>query len=173
MRQQQRQVLPIGFYDSKGWCKSIIGHYADDEFSPDTLRFPVEALTIGIGNIINVYGNHPKDVVKLIKQAVNPLYTPEEYKERIYKVIKQAAIKSKDPYVDMVAESLYYMRLLFEKDRNYIKDHFSDEIKRVGRDNETEKLEYLADELSSIVRTHARQVAGMITEHCGMTQPLH
>jgi hypothetical protein len=166
MSQFMAKPLPSGFYNSDGWHKSLINHYADNNFTKDILKFPLEALTVGIENIINVYGDFPEDVAKLLKQAVDPLFSPQEYEEKIYRVIKDDAIKRKDPYIDRVAEGLYFIRLIFEKNHQYLEVYFEDEISKVHGISDQEKLENFANELSMIAKVHARQISNMILQYC-------
>lgn len=168
MRQVQPMVkpLPLNFYRAKGWHNSLINHYTSPDFPKDSLDYPLQALTAGLENIINVYGNFPEDVAKLLRQAVDPLFAPEEYEEKVYRVIKEDAIKRKDPYTDMVAEGLYYIRILFEKKRTFVEECFQNEIAKVKGESDQEKLQNLTEELSMIARVHAKQIANMIAKHC-------
>jgi hypothetical protein len=166
IQQNTPKPLPADFYKSEGWHKSLVNHYANKHFPKEVLDYPLQALAACIENIINVYGDFPEDVAKLLKQAVDPLFAPEEYATKIYKVIKEDAIKRKDPYTDRVAEGLYYIRTIFEKKREYIEEYFANEINSVYGFPDEEKLENLADELSMIAKIHARQVANMIGKFC-------
>ncbi|MCE3233054.1 MAG: hypothetical protein K0R98_1311 [Rickettsiaceae bacterium] len=165
-RQIMAKPLPRDFYKSKGWHESLVKHYSK-QLPQNTLEYPLEALTACLENIINVYGNFPEDVAKLLKQAVDPLFAPEEYHNKIYKVIKQDAIRRKDPYTDRVAEGLYFIRTMFEKKRDYVEEYFHAEIDHVPGETEDEKIARLAEELSMIAKVHARQVVNMISKHCG------
>jgi hypothetical protein len=158
--------LPLNFYRSKGWHTSLINHYTNPDFPKEALDYPLLALTAGLENIINVYGNFPEDVAKLLRQAIDPLFAPEEYESKVYRVIKEDAIKRKDAYTDMVAEGLYYIRIMFEKKRDFIEECFKNEIAAVRGDSHSEKLQKLTDELSMIARIHAKQIANMIAKHC-------
>ncbi len=160
------KTLPHNFYQSKGWHKSLVSHYCGEKVKPETLDYPLEALTVGIENIINVYGNFPEDVAKLLHQAVNAGYGHDEYEEKIYKVIKSSAIKRKDPYIDRVAEGLHYIRLLFEKNKEYIIEYFGNEIEKIEGATPEEKVEKLAEVLSLIAKIHTKQVAFMIMQYC-------
>jgi hypothetical protein len=164
--QAMPRPLPRDFYKSEGWHKSLVKHYANKHFPKEALDYPLQALAACLENIINVYGDFPEDVAKLLKQAVDPLFAPEEYEEKIYRVIKEDAIKRKDPYTDRVAEGLYYIRIVFEKKQEYIEEYFGKEIKSVFGFPDEEKMANLADELSMITKIHARQIANMIIKHC-------
>jgi DNA-directed RNA polymerase subunit F len=166
MKEASEYVIPIGFYDPKKWCDSMVNHYANNDFPKETLQYPIEALTASFANIINVYGNYPKDIKILLSQATNPLFEPEEYVKQIYSVIKEQGKERKDPYVDAVAESLYYIRLLFEQDKDYICQHFEEEIGLVRNCPSEECVKKFSKYLSKIVKTHANQVSNLIEEYC-------
>jgi hypothetical protein len=160
-------ALPHDFYDSNCWRINIIKHYVNNKYSYKILEYPVQALTVSLETIIKVYGNYPEDVMVLLSQTTNPLFTSDEYKDNIYKVIKNDAILNKNPYIDAVAESLYYIRLLFEKNNAYLAEHFTTEILQLRGTTIDEKIQQFADELSMIVKTHTGQVRNMIKEYCG------
>lgn len=166
MKEAYQHGIPIGFYDQKKWCESIVNHYAKEDLPKEALNYPIEALTASFANIINVYGNYPEDIKIFLSQATNPMFSPEEYEEQIYRVIKEHAVKKKDPYVDAVAESLYYIRLLFEQDKEYVYQNFKQEINSLKSLEEQERTEQFAKTLSAIVKIHANQVAKMVGEFC-------
>lgn len=166
MKDACQHVIPVGFYDQKKWHESIVKHYGRKDLPIEALSFPIEALTVSFANIINVYGDYPEDVKIFLSQATNPLFFPEEYVEQIYSVIKEHALKKKDPYIDAVAESLYYIRLVFEQDKEYICQHFKQEIDTLTHLPEQERIEHFSKTLSTIVKTHANQVSKLISEFC-------
>jgi hypothetical protein len=166
MKDACQHVIPVDFYDQKKWHESIVNHYAREDLPKEALSFPIEALTASFANIINVYGNFPEDVQIFLSQATNPMFSPEEYEEKIYRVIKEHAVSKRDPYVDAVAESLYYIRLLFEQDKEYIYQHFKQEIYILNSLEEQERIEKFAKTLSSITKIHANQVAKLVGEFC-------
>jgi hypothetical protein len=169
MKDACKNVIPVGFYDQKKWCDSIVNHYAKEDLPKEALSYPIEALTASFANIINVYGNFPEDIKIFLSQATNPMFSPEEYEEQIYSVIKEHAVRKKDPYIDAVAESLYYIRLLFEQDKEYIYQHFKQEINSLNSFEEQERTEKFAKTLSSIVKIHANQVSKLVSEFCGVS----
>lgn len=166
MKEISEYVIPIGFYNPKKWCDNIVKHYANDDFPEESLQYPIEALTASFANIINVYGNYPKDVKIFLSQATNPLFAPEEYVTQIYSVIKEKATQKKDAYIDAVAESLYYIRLLFEQDKEYVCDHFTQEINIINNCEGDECIEKFTAMLSNITKVHANQVSKLISKYC-------
>ena len=77
-------ALPHDFYDSNCWRINIIKHYVNNKYSYEILEYPVQALTVSLETIIKVYGNYPEDVMVLLSQTTNPLFTSDEYKDNIY-----------------------------------------------------------------------------------------
>ena len=166
MKESVENIIPIGFYDAHKWCDSIVDHYSNSDFSKETLQYPMEALAASMANVINVYGNFPKDVKVLFSQATNPLFESEEYESNIYKAIKEQAIERKDPYIDAVAESLYYIRILFEQDKDYMVEHFEEEIGKIGGCQSEQCVEKFSKYLHKIVKIHTNQICQMIDEYC-------
>ncbi|PIR39598.1 MAG: hypothetical protein COV35_03585 [Alphaproteobacteria bacterium CG11_big_fil_rev_8_21_14_0_20_39_49] len=166
MKESNECIIPIGFYDQHKWCENIVNHYSNADFPKETLQYPIEALTASFANIINVYGNYPNDVKILFSQATNPLFEPHEYVKQIYSVIKEQAMSKKDPYIDAVAESLYYIRILFEQDKDYIIMHFEEEIGKIHNCQGEQCIDKFAKYLHKIVKIHANQICNMVGEYC-------
>ncbi len=161
------KALPEDFYDVPGWFDSLVGFYSEEQkkLERDVLEMPLTVLTAAIGNVIHIYGNFSEDVLKLLEQTVNPLFEPGEYEAKIYKTLKEGAVNEKNPAIDKMAESLMYIRSLFERDKLMLSKYFKDEIQKMTDPAEiTKREEKFSDALRIITKVHVLQVINMIKE---------
>lgn len=164
------QQLPEDFYEAKAWFGSLIEFYSEGKqkkFDRAILEMPLTHLTFAIETIIFAYGNSSHVMVDAFEKVVNPLYAPGEYKEGVYDILKKAAIERRDARLDGYAESLMYIRGMFERDMEFLKIHFNKEISKIpGEEEISVKAGKFSEILSLITRTHIRQVIKMIKESC-------
>jgi len=159
--------IPEDFYDVPGWFESIVGFYADTQkkLEREALELPVTVLTAAIGNVIHIYGNFTGDVIKLFEQTVNPLFEPKEYHEEIYKTLKEGAVNENNPAIERLAESLLFIRNMFDRDKKMITEYFQDEIGKISEPAEVVmKEEKFAAIMSMITKVHVLQIVAMIKE---------
>ena len=159
--------LPEDFYDAPGWFDSLVGFYSKEQkkLERDVLEMPLTVLTAAIGNVIHIYGNFSEDVLRLLEQTVNPLFEPGEYEEKVYKTLKKGAVNENNPAIDKMADSLMYIRSLFERDKIMLSKYFNDEIGKMTDPAEiTQKEEKFAEALRIITKVHVLQVINMIKE---------
>jgi len=153
--------LPENFYNREGWFKSILDFYGEQQklLPKETLRRAVEGVVNSLYNVISINRNWPQDTHNLLKQAVGPLWDPEEYREKIYQSFKRRAVDENEPRLDTIAESLMYLRYLFEQDRAFITQVFADEISKTDGG-----LERFAAALQTIVKTHTNQIIRLLAK---------
>lgn len=159
--------IPEDFYDVPGWFDSLVQFYADEhkKLERDVLEMPLTVLTAAIGNVIHIYGNFTDDVLKLLEQTVNPLFEPGEYKSKVYDTLKVGAVNENNPAIDKMAESLMFIRSLFERDKLMLSKYFNEEIGKITEPGEiTAKEEKFAEALRLITKVHVLQVINMIKE---------
>jgi hypothetical protein len=163
MKQAVNHSLPARFYDARAWLKSLAVHYAQTHhlLPAGALLLPLASLTRAIENTITIYGNFPQPTYQFLKQTINPLFGPNEYYNTIYLKLKELATTENRPNFFILAESLLFMRRLFEKDKEFIADAFSKELDLLDGTPEAQ-LETLAHVLHSIAKVHINQVAKMI-----------
>ena len=155
--------LPERFYDARAWLKSLAIHYAQThELLPaGALMLPLASLTRSIENVIAIYGNFPEPTYQFLKQTINPLFEPNEYHNTIYLKLKELATTENRPNFFILAESLLYMRRLFEKDKEFIADAFRKELDLLEGTPDVQ-CETLATVLCNITKVHVNQVAKMV-----------
>lgn len=153
--------LEQDFYKMKGWRRTIVEFYCDKKnlLPKDALIRPVDNLTEAINNVLIINKNWPQDSYNLFRQAVGPLWDPDEYIEKIYDSFKRRAKDENEPRLDIIAESLFYIRRIFEQDKDYIMKSFSREIKN----NKLDLVDY-SKNLQNIIKTHTNQVIRMLRE---------
>ncbi|MFZ2484836.1 MAG: hypothetical protein WAW81_02770, partial [Minisyncoccia bacterium] len=122
---------------------------------------PLTSLSRAIENIINIYGNFPKTTMQFFKQTINPLFEPNEYYNIIYLKLRKLAEDENRPNFYTLAENLFYIRRLFEKDREFLSDYFRKELELLDG-TEEEQLAKLADVLHGITKVHVNQIVNMI-----------
>ncbi len=150
--------LTQDFYKHKGWIKNLVDFYSEKKVLPrKVLQKPIEILCSNIMDVILINLNWPQDTHSLFKQAVGPLWDPAEYREKIYDSFKKRAIDENEPRLDRIAESLLYIRSLFEQDLGYIEKNLAKEVEMVNGDTKT-----LAVGLQIVTRAHVNQVIKML-----------
>ena len=161
--------IPEDFYNAPGWLETIIDFYGrkQKKLEPELLDLPVSILTASVGNVIYIYGNFTDDVIKLLEQTINPLFQPSEYYEKVYKTLKNGAVDENNPAIDKMAESLLFVRNLFDHDKKIIKEHFRLEVEKIsGPEQYVMKEEKFASILAMITKTHILQVIKLIRATC-------
>tara|TARA_B100001564_G_scaffold356822_1_gene371765 strand:- start:347 stop:838 length:492 start_codon:yes stop_codon:yes gene_type:complete len=155
------EPLPENFYNRDGWLKNIMNFYAVEKklLPEDVLKRAVEGIVNALYNVITINRNWPQDTHNLFKQAVGPLWDPKEYREKIYNSFKTRAKTEDEPRLDIIAESLIYIRYLFEQDKTFLEEIFSEEIQKLDGD-----VDRLALALQTIVKTHTNQVIKMLAK---------
>lgn len=153
--------LPENFYNREGWLKNILDFYADQQklLPRATLQRAVEGIVNSLYNVISINRNWPQDTHNLFKQAVGPLWDPQEYREKIYQSFKRRAKDENEPRLDIIAESLMYLRYLFEQDQAFISQVFADEIATLNGD-----FAKMAQVLQTIVKTHTNQIIKLLAK---------
>lgn len=150
--------FPEGYYDKEGWYESLTSHYGEkqERLPLDVIGSPVYILVAALYDVIEIYGNFPKIVYNALGQTVDPLFEPEEYKTEIYQVLYDTGIEEDRPLLVDYAEGLLDIRNLFQKDEEFYKDYFPEEIEKVG-------YEKFSEVASDITRIHVKQVRKLIS----------
>lgn len=163
------QPLPEDFYEAKAWFGSLIEFYSSGKqkkFERNVLEMPLTHLTVAIETIVGAYGNSSHVMVDAFEKATNPLYEPGEYKEGVYDILHDTAVERKDVRLHRYAESLMFIRNLFEKKEDFLLLYYKDEIAKIQESEEDSKVDRLAVALNEIVKVHIKQVIKMIKEVC-------
>jgi hypothetical protein len=157
--------LPDNFYHADGWLGSILKYYADErQYLPrGVLEGPMALLTESIQYVVDVYGNFPKSTYSFFRQVVNPLWDAGEYEKNVYEALLPPYDNPNDPDLTVIAKKLFDIRRLFEKDEEFYKDKFANEIQQIDQGaSDEEKFEHYAESVKMITKIHVVQVAKMI-----------
>lgn len=156
--------LPENFYVADKWQRSMVKYYCDDlkKLSSEVLSRPLESIAVAIENITYLNGNFPEDTYKLFKQAIGPLWDPEEYRQKVYKTLMDTAKEHDEPRLVTIADSLLFLRTVFEHDELFMERHFRKEIDAMDGPSYEAKRTSFAKNLQNIVRVHVEQVCNMI-----------
>lgn len=156
--------IPSIFYDNNAWHDNIDDYYGDKpKYLPKIiLDSPVRMLTNSITTSINIYGMHTDIMIDCFELTINPLYEPGEYKTLNYNACREAAIRNNDPRFNDLAEALYNIRRLFEKDKGFLPIHFAKEIAQVEGNTDEFKFTHFAEVISKITKIHVHQVVELI-----------
>lgn len=165
----EQQPLPLHFYNAKSWHKSLLGHYTSTHqlLPKAALNLPLASLARAIENVINIYGNFPETTIDFFKQTINSLFDPDEYYEQVYLRLREAAKNENKHVFYILADSLLFIRHTFEKELQFLKEQFSDELYHVPGNSEQEKLTQFARVLHTITKVHVNQVIRLIQGHLG------
>ncbi len=159
--------LPEDFYDVPGWFDSLITFYSEDQkkFEREVLEGPFNLLTTSVGDAIAVYGYSSNIILKALEQLLNPLFVNGEYKERVYRTLKEGAKAENDPRIDNYAESLLRIRNICERDREFLNKHFSSELAQIPGDDPAANFIKFSETLRLITKVHIQQVINMVKDH--------
>jgi hypothetical protein len=167
MKEMETEIpLPLDFYDAEGWQESIVDFYCANQQFPgkEILNAPVAMLTKSIGNAIDIYGDFPDKVINLFNQLISPLFFGDDYEKNVYLPIKKAAISESNPPLADLAGSLYNIRKIFDKNKNFLLNNFQAQIDQVNQPNDAEKFTYFADRVQKITKVHVHQIVDIIKQ---------
>jgi hypothetical protein len=158
--------LAENFYVADKWQKSMVKYYCDDlkKLPREVLSRPLESIAVAIENISYLNGNFPEDTLKLFKQAVGPLWDPEEYREKVYQTLMDTAKEHDEPRLITIADSLLFLRSVFEHDEAFLESHFKEQIKLMEASSYKENCAKFAKIMQAIVRVHVEQICQMIID---------
>lgn len=151
--------FPDDFYKKQGWLENLVNHYGNDtgKLPEDVLRSPMIILTDSLYNVVEIYGNFPKIVYDALGQVVDPLFSPEEYKQEIYQILYDAGVTENRPLLVEYANGLLALRNLFQSDEEFYNKNFSEEIVQIGYKEFTFAI-------SDITKIHVNQFRRIIAE---------
>jgi hypothetical protein len=137
--------FPEYFYKKQGWFENLVNHYGKDKekLPEDVLHSPMQLLTDSLYDVVEIYGNFPEIVYNALGQVIDPLFSPEEYKQEIYQILYDAGIAENRPMLVRYAQGLLVLRNFFEQNEEFYKKHFSEEIGQVGYKEFTCTLRYI------------------------------
>lgn len=159
-------ALPLDFYKQEAWRDNLVNFYGREQkmLPADCLRSPMQTLTKAMYDVTYIYGNFPDIVHAALGQCIDPTFEPEEYYNKIYKFLKNAGERDKLTYIIEYADGLLALRLLFTRDKKFLKENFSSEIAITPGEGENSKYEKFASTIQKITKTHVKQIRDMIEE---------
>lgn len=149
--------FPQGYYKKNGWHDSLITHYAEKQkrLPVEVMQSPLSVLVDSLYDIVEIYGDFPEIVYNVLGQTINPLFEPQEYKEKVVDVIYNAGVDEDRPLLIEYANALLAVRNLFQKDEKFYKSNFPEEIEEVG-------YEKFVEVISDITKVHVNQLRKII-----------
>jgi len=118
--------LAVDFYKLDERKSALMAECKKSDVSEEVMKKPVDILANSVFDVVAIYGNFPDVISKALKQAVNPLFSPEDYYENVYIALRVSAIEEGEPCIIRYAEALYNIRRLFVRDAEFFKEHFPD-----------------------------------------------
>ena len=158
--------LPDNFYDAEGWQGSLISFYSETnkKYDPEILAAPIKLITSSIANAIRVCGEGSGIIMRALELVINPLFEIGEYKQRVYKAVKDGAREINDPDLDSYAESLLCLHNLFSRDKEFITKTFQKELAAADGGDPTATFIKFAETMKLITKVHVQQVINMVKE---------
>lgn len=157
-----RQLNP-NFYIADKWLPTLVKFYAEEKqwLPAEVLKNPLFDLADAIETVIVVNTYHPEIAHRLLKQDIDPLFSPEEYREKVYKGIL-ALNETEDYDFRPLADAQLLLRSMFEQDAAYAMDKFGMEISIVPAENDGEKIKKFTSTMQRITRAHVHQIMKML-----------
>lgn len=151
--------LPEDFYKRDGWVKTLIDFYAvqQNKLTAEALQAPVEMLAKCMDDCLYIGAHYPDILYNALKQCVDPMFSPEEYKSEVYDYLIADGIMRNRPPMISYAESLHTIRKLFARDEEFYQANFAKEIELVGADK-------FGSVVQEITKSHVKQIRKMIEE---------
>ncbi|MCE3233052.1 MAG: hypothetical protein K0R98_1309 [Rickettsiaceae bacterium] len=158
--------FPEDFYKEEGWVKSLVGYYGDQlkKLPPEVLLSPMQVLAEAMMDVTFIYGKFPQIVYNSLGQTIDPMFYPEEYREKIYKVLKDAAIEENRPFLGKYAEGLLTIRCFFERDKDFYASKFAEQIAKTPGEGDASRYEKFGSTIQEITKIHVNQVRKMIAD---------
>lgn len=161
--------LPENYYVARKWLKSMTDYYCTQKhlLPKEVLQKPLDWLCAGIQDIIDLQTQMPDIACGFFKHAINPMLSPQDFLETIYNPILQNAKDLKDARYVHLAVSLLDIRLLFERNSEFIEKYFYEEINKIQIDEDAnadtdKKLEKFSEVMQGITHAHVTQVIELI-----------
>lgn len=168
----QIKSLPRDLYNREGWLNSLTKYYCGEKkvLPERTAKTIFSFLVKSIENITYLNCYFPNEVYKFLQLTIDPLYDPDDFKKNIYEKINQIAEdnKTKTKYSInylITAESLYFIRRLYQQDTKFLLKEFPNEIALMPQKTNEEKLAAIAGYLQKITKAHIVQVIAMVKPH--------
>lgn len=165
--QKEQKPLPLTFYNQQGWMDSLVDFYCEKHnvLPRAVCEAPFKVITDAAAGVVDVYGNFPKDTCVILYQTIDKNYNNEEYREKIYKVLKEESVTKDLPNFSPMADHLLRLRLIFEKDDGFHNMYFK---KQIALTEPSEEFPDAADRFKVIIRDitvqHLSQVIGLVQE---------
>ncbi len=158
--------LPDDFYKEEGWVKSLVNFYGEKnkKLPVSALQKPMEILARAIYNVSFIYGNFPDVVYDALGQAIDPLFAPKEYHDKIYAELKQAAEDENRPLLADYAEALYTIRRMYGRDKEFYEDNFSKQMSMIAAAGLISQQERFGSVIQEITKVHVNQVRKMVAD---------
>ena len=158
--------LPEDFYQSKGWHETMVDFYCRQKaMLPDeVLSQALKKLSKDLENIMILEANLPDMAYGFLTQVIDPLFDPQEYREKIYQTLRQTADENKDERYIILAVSLLNIRCFFECNKEFLNESFSQDIQKIESGSPEEKVIRFGETMQAITRAHVKQIADMLVE---------
>lgn len=158
--------FPDDFYKAKGWLESLVNFYANQQkkLPVDALTHPMFVLVQSLLDVTYIYGKFPEIVYNSLGQVIDPMFYPEEYREKVYDVLMDAGKKENRPFLVQYAEGLLNLRCMFERDKDFYSKNFSTQIEATPVAAGESKADKFGNIIQEITRIHVNQVRKMIAD---------
>lgn len=113
-------------YDLSTHRSILLNHYQKQGFTPEQLEPPLTQLTESLAIVVQEQAAHPKRTARFLKQAINPLFAPEEYEKKIINEIEKAGREYESPELMALAGALRCIRQLCEQNKDFLHRSFGD-----------------------------------------------
>jgi len=155
--------LPPDFYVAKKWAPNLLQFYADNkQYLPrEVLEFPLYMLARAIENITIANQFIPDAACNFLKQDIDPLFSPEEFREKIYAEL-QRLNDVHDYDFTPLAESKLLIRNFFEQNKEYLLKYFKPDIDKIQAATDDDKFRMFAIVMQKITKSHVTQVIKLI-----------
>lgn len=156
--------LPEGFYTASAWFESMVKFYCDERklLPRDVLAAPLKFLSRDLENIMILEANLPDMAYGFLKQVIDPLFEPQEYRDKVYSSLKENADKTGDQRYIILASSLLNIRCFFERNERFLNENFASQITLVDATDAKEKNNKFGEMMQAITRAHIQQLIDML-----------
>ena len=147
--------LKEDFYPKDKWLSSLLDFYSGKDSMPsrETLEVPLNDIVSNIETMCMSYANFPEDLINFLEVISNPLIKYDDFVVDIVDNIRAGYEETGEGGYIEVADSIDFLRKIFEKEKEFINTKYSDVM-----ENNNVQFEYFSNAISTIVRVHTLQV---------------
>lgn len=143
------------FLDLKQYCNK----QNNDCIKNEQVIALLEDITNAVGAMCVCYANFPDDLAEFLDVVSNPLINLEDFHKEMVEPMRACAFESDEGAFEVMAEAMWFLRRLYNKDRSLIQKYFDEIVTEKNID-----LVELEEFFQKVIRQHVTAIAQEIRD---------